>query len=389
MKPRILLVDDDALLLRSLSRILRDEFDITTAESGEAAMKVAFGADPFAVVVADMMMPGMDGIQFLDQWRFLAPNTTRVMLTGQADLATAIDAVNQGHVFRFHTKPIKGDDLRLVLVDAVNQHELVIAEKTLLEQTLTGSVQTLVELLSLFDPKGFGRTKEMRDLAVAIGAKFSLDVGWDLGLAALLARIGWLAIPIDVQTKINRGERLTPQEQEMALRAPEVGANIIANIPRLQGVARIIRFSTKNHDGTGYPSDRVAGEDIPLGARILKVVQDYMNRLQIRQSKVVVLSEIEQGAGTRYDPAVVKVLGDILHVSGHSEAEKHVMLALEELQPGMVLADDIFVQNNDMVILPMGTRLNLLPCPRSCCWTSGATATTGSRSTGTASPCTR
>ena len=360
MKPRILLVDDDALLLRSLTRILRDEFDITTAESGEAAMKVAFGTDPFAVVVADMMMPGMDGIQFLDQWRFLAPNTTRVMLTGQADLATAIDAVNQGHVFRFLTKPIKGDDLRLVLVDAVNQHELLIAEKTLLEQTLTGSVQTLVELLSLFDPKGFGRTKEMRDLAVSIAAKFSLDVGWDLGLAALLARIGWLAIPIEVQTKINRGERLTPQEQEMALRAPEVGANIIANIPRLQGVARIIRFSTKNFDGTGYPSDRVAGEDIPLGARILKVVQDYLNRLQVRQSKVVVLSEIEQGAGTRYDPAVVKALGDLLHVSGQSEAEKHVMLALEELQPGMVLADDIFVQNNDMVILPMGTRLNLL-----------------------------
>lgn len=359
MKPRVLLVDDDVLLLRSLGRILRDEFEVVTAESGEAALQVLFDAAPFAVVIADMMMPGMDGIHFLDQWKFLSPNTTRVMLTGQAELGTAIDAVNQGQVFRFLTKPIKGDDLRLVLVDAVNQYELVMAERTLLEQTLTGSVQTLVELLSLFDPKGFGRTKEMRDLAVAIAEKFSLDVGWDIGLAALLARIGWLAIPVEIQAKITRGERLSIQENEMFLRAPEVGSNIIANIPRLQSVAQIIKYSTKNYDGTGYPNERIQREDLPLGSRILKVVSEYVNRLQIRKSKMVVFSEIETGAGTKYDPDVLKALGEIIHVPV-SEAERHVLLALDELQPGMVLADDVYVTNNEIAVLPMGTQLNLL-----------------------------
>ena len=359
MKPRVLLVDDDVLLLRSLGRILRDEFEIVTAESGEAALQVLFDTAPFAVVIADMMMPGMDGIHFLDQWKFLSPNTTRVMLTGQAELGTAIDAVNQGQVFRFLTKPIKGDDLRLVLVDAVNQYELVMAERTLLEQTLTGSVQTLVELLSLFDPKGFGKTKEMRDLAVAIAEKFSLDVGWDIGLAALLARIGWLAIPVEVQAKITRGERLSIQENEMFLRAPEVGSNIIANIPRLQSVAQIIKYSTKNYDGTGYPNERILREDLPLGSRILKVVSEYVNRLQVRKSKMVVFNEIETGAGTKYDPDVLKALGEIIHVPT-SEAERHVLLALDELQPGMILADDVYVTNNEVAILPMGTQLNLL-----------------------------
>ena len=359
MKPRVLLVDDDVLLLRSLGRILRDEFEVVTAESGEAALQVLFDAAPFAVVIADMMMPGMDGIHFLDQWKFLSPNTTRVMLTGQAELGTAIDAVNQGQVFRFLTKPIKGDDLRLVLVDAVNQYELVMAERTLLEQTLTGSVQTLVELLSLFDPKGFGRTKEMRDLAVAIAEKFSLDVGWDIGLAALLARIGWLAIPVEIQAKITRGERLSVQENEMFLRAPEIGSNIIANIPRLQSVAQIIKYSTKNYDGTGYPNERIQREDLPLGSRILKVVSEYVNRLQIRKSKMVVFSEIETGAGTKYDPDVLKALGELIHVPA-SEAERHVLLALDELQPGMILADDVYVKNNEVAVLPMGTQLNLL-----------------------------
>jgi len=184
-------------------------------------------------------------------------------------------------------------------------------------------------------------------------------VGWDIGLAALLARIGWLAIPVEVQAKITRGERLSIQENEMFLRAPEVGSNIIANIPRLQSVAQIIKYSTKNYDGTGYPNERIQREDLPLGSRILKVVSEYVNRLQIRKSKMVVFSEIETGAGTKYDPDVLKALGEIIHVPV-SEAERHVLLALDELQPGMVLADDVYVTNNEIAVLPMGTQLNLL-----------------------------
>lgn len=364
MKPRIILVDDDSLLLRALRRILQDEFDIVTAESGEEAIKCLTDSGPFAVVIADFMMPGMDGIQFLDRWGFLAPDTTRVMLTGHANLDTAIDAVNRGKVFRFLTKPINGDSLRLVLHDAVNQYELITAERTLLEQTLTGSVQTLVGLLSFFDPRAFGRAKEVRDLALSLAERYSLDVGWDIGLAALLARIGWLAIPIEVQAKITRGERLSQQEHEMVLRAPETGSEIIANIPRLQSVAQIIKYSTKNYNGTGYPQDRVAGEAIPLGARILRVVHDYTDRLRVRQSKLVVFSEIESGVGEKYDPEVVRALGVSIHLPGGNEAERQVLLALEDLKPGMILADDIYAKDGEMIVLPVGTHLNLLHIER-------------------------
>lgn len=360
MKPRVFIVDDDPLLLRALRRVLQDEFEITTAESGEEAIQAVTGADPFAVVIADFMMPGMDGIHFLDQWGFLAPDTTRVMLTGHADLSTAIDAVNRGKVFRFLTKPINGDDLRLVLHDAVNQYELITAERTILEQTLTGSVQTLVEFLSLFDPKAFGRAMEVRALAKQLAESYSLDVGWDIDIAALLARIGWLAIPIDVQAKINHGERLTQQEHEMVLRAPETGSNIIAKIPRLQPVAQIIKYSTKDFNGSGYPQDKVARTDLPLGSRILRVVHDYTDRLRIRQSKLVVLNEIELGVGEKYDPEVVAALRASVNLPPSSEVEKKVLLAMEELVPGMVLGDDIFVKGSDLVVLPAGTHLNLL-----------------------------
>ena len=364
MKPRILLVDDDVLLLRSMHRTLQDNFDVTTAEGGKEAIESLSQAEAFAVVVSDFKMPGMDGVHFLDQWGFLAPDTTRIMLTGQASLETAIDAVNTGRVFRFLTKPINGEDLRLVLHDAVNQYDLVTAERTLLEQTLTGSVQTLVELLSIFDSSGFGRSKEIRDLALAISKKFSLEVAWDIELAALLAGIGWLAIPNDVQGKIHRGDRLSAQENDMILRVPLVGSEIIANIPRLQSVAKIIRYSQKSFNGSGYPQDGVRGTELPLGARILRVAHDYTERLRLRQSKIVVFSEMALSAGKKYDPDVMEALGETLHMHSLSEASKTVLLALEELKPGMVLGDDVYTKNYQVMVLPAGTQLNLMHLER-------------------------
>jgi len=364
MKPRLLLVDDDALLLRGQRRGLGDDYEVSIAETGDAAIQLLAEDLPYAVVIADFKMPGMNGIQFLDRWRFLSPDTTRIMLTGQADLNMSIDAVNKGQVFRFLTKPINGDDLRLVLRDAVNQYELITAERTLLEQTLTGSVQTLVGLLSLFDPNGFGRAKEVQGLALKVSEKFSVAAGWDLGLAGLLSRIGWLAIPAEVQAKITRGERLDIQENEMVFRAPETGSGLLANIPRLQSVAQIIKYSRKNFNGIGYPKDQVTGSELPLGSRILKVVVDYLDHLQIRHSAVVVYNQIELGSGTKYDPEVVRALGEVISVASGPTAEKHVLLALDELRPGMILADNVYTADNAMIVLPTGTHLNLFHIER-------------------------
>lgn len=364
-KPLVLLVDDDVLLLRSLQRVLSNAFDILTATSGEAALAYLAENRAISVVVSDMRMPGMDGVRFLDQWKFLSPETTRVMLTGQADLTTAMDAVNQGQVFRFVTKPVDGRDLQLILQDAVTQHELVTAEHTLLEGTLTGSVQVLVDMLSMLDPKGFGRAKEERDLAVAMAREYGLDVEWDVALAALLGRIGWLALPLEVQSKLHRGERLTLQEQEMHHRSPEVGAQMLAAIPRLQAVARIIRYSSKDFDGGGSPQDQISGEEIPVASRILRIVHDFIGRLHVRQAPVVVFTDLERGASRKYDPRLLQVLGGLLKVHEVGVARVgSLLLSVDDLEPGMTLVNDVFTSRNEMLLLPGGTRLNLLHIER-------------------------
>ncbi|MCE1205573.1 MAG: response regulator [Holophagaceae bacterium] len=364
-KPLVLLVDDDVLLLRALQRVLSHAFDIITADSGEAALAYLKEPRAIAVVVSDMRMPGMDGIRFLDQWRFLSPDTTRVMLTGQADLTTAMDAVNQGQVFRFVTKPVDGRDLQAILRDAASQYELVTAEHTLLEGTLTGSVQVLVDMLSMLDPKGFGRAKEERDLAVAMARECGLDAEWDVAMAALVGRIGWLALPLEVQTKLHRGERLTLQEQEMHHRSPEVGAQMLAAIPRLQPVARIIRYSSKDFNGGGAPHDRVAGQDIPIASRILRIVHDFVAKLHVRQSPVVVFADLELGASRKYDPELLQLLGGLLKVHDASAARVgSMLLSVDDLEPGMTLVKDVYTSRNEMLLLPGGTRLNLLHIER-------------------------
>ena len=111
MKPRILLVDDDPLLLAGLKRQLRRQFHIDTAPGGTEALQMVAEGEPYTVVVSDFRMPGMNGIDLLARIKVLQPDTVRMMLTGSTDLATAVSAVNEGHIFQFHLKPCPADAL--------------------------------------------------------------------------------------------------------------------------------------------------------------------------------------------------------------------------------------------------------------------------------------
>ena len=364
MLNRVLFVDDDPQLLAAFGRAYRKRFDFHTATSGDQGLEVIRTSAPFAAVVADMRMPGMNGVEFLSQVQVLAPDTTRIMLTGQADLDTAMEAVNKGRVFRFLNKPCDEEPLAEVLEAGIRQYELVTSERILLEQTLTGSMQVLVDLLSIFDPKLFGRAQEVKEYALDLAERMGIGRPWDLGIAALLAPIGRMAIPIDLQGRKNRGDRLTIQEQEAFRTIPETGARIVANIPRLKSVSQIILYSSKDFDGEGYPMDAVKGEDLPMESRILRLATDFVDEVRQRHSKALVFERFRLAPG-KYDPAVLRALGQALG-AGAADGPEEVprqLLAIEELQPGMVLAGDV-MSPDAMILLPAGTRLSVLHLER-------------------------
>ena len=146
MDNKILFVDDDPNILSAYTRTLHKRYRMATASGGEEALQIIQTDGPFAVVVSDMRMPGMDGVALLTHVRNFNPDTVRIMLTGNADMGTAIEAVNQGNIFRFLTKPCEPDDLALALDGAIKQYRLVTSERELLELTLKGSIDLLVEL---------------------------------------------------------------------------------------------------------------------------------------------------------------------------------------------------------------------------------------------------
>jgi DNA-binding NtrC family response regulator len=124
MNRNILVVDDDRNLLHSLVRGLRKNFLIEAALGPQEGLKILSEKGPFAVIVSDLRMPVMDGIQFLSKAKTITPDSVRIILTGNADLQNAIEAVNKGNIYRFLTKPCPSHLLSAVLEQAIEQYRL-------------------------------------------------------------------------------------------------------------------------------------------------------------------------------------------------------------------------------------------------------------------------
>jgi len=126
MSAKVLLVDDEAAFLAALRRQLRKDYDIHTALNGREALNILERDGPFAVIVADMQMPGMNGVELLGEFDSRAPNTTRIMFTGRADLDTVLDAINEGSVFRFLIKPCRHEALVKAIEKGIEHHQRLV-----------------------------------------------------------------------------------------------------------------------------------------------------------------------------------------------------------------------------------------------------------------------
>ena len=334
---KILFVDDEPLVLQGYQRQLRKTYHVDIAEGGAAGLEILQSQGPFALVVSDYRMPGMDGVQFLRKVKDAAPDTVRMMLSGQADFAALIEAVNEGSIFRFLNKPCSSEILTNALQDGVRQYQLVRAEKELLEHTLTGSLKALADVLALVNPEAFGKSSRIKRYVAGLAEYLKLPDRWRLEVAASLSQIGSVVTPHEILAKVEKGESLTPIEEKVFVLYPSIGADLLKSIPRLEEVTKIIEYQLKRFDGTGLPDNAVKGEDIPIGARLLKVAIDFDSL----RSRNVPRSEAFQELQTRigwYDP---KVLAALNAVFVPEQRFQLVTLQLSELEPNMVVAEAI------------------------------------------------
>jgi response regulator RpfG family c-di-GMP phosphodiesterase len=338
MNNKVLLVDDDLSILQAYSRILRSNFKISTASNGTDGLQILKEEGPFAVVVTDYRMPKMDGIQFLTQMKELAPDTIRIMLSGQADLEVSIQAVNEGNIYRFINKPCPTEQLIKVLSTAVEQYRLVMSERELLEKTLKGSIKLLLDISNAINPRMFSRVSRLRTLANALTVRLKIENSWEVELAAMLSQIGCTTIPPEILLKINDDKPLSDEETLIFYAHAQTGKNLLRNIPRLEGVSEGVYYQFKQFDGQGYPYNDIKGKDIPIIGRILKMVLDFDTLTAHGISASNAIEEMLRRTGC-YDPDIFAAL----NAEALSVATGFVVnvVNVEDLISGMILADDI------------------------------------------------
>jgi response regulator RpfG family c-di-GMP phosphodiesterase len=361
MSTEILFVDDDPGILAGFQRSLRKDFKVDTAEGGAAALALIRSRSPYAVVVADMRMPGMNGVEFLVELEKTSPDTVRMMLTGNADQKTARDAVNQGHIFRFLTKPCPPDELLLALRAGLKQYQLVTAERDVLEKTLNGSARVLSDILAMHDSQSFGKSQRLREYIKSFAEHLQLKQTWDLELAAMLSQIGCVTIPQAILARSRTGGTLTGAEADVLKRVPQIGHDLLSHIPRLESVAAIVLYQNKNFDGTGFPVDKIAGEDIPIGARILRVLEDLVAHESIKASKARALEMMTLCPG-RYDPRVLEAVGAVFDVAWTRTTSVETQtrpVGIKAVRVGWTLAAEARTKEGVMIV-PAGTQISLM-----------------------------
>ncbi len=390
----VLCVDDEPNILSALKRVLRGAGHCVLSASGGAMAIGMLEQMPVDLVISDMRMPGMDGAQLLEQVHARWPQVVRILLTGHADMASTVAAINRGHVFRYLSKPWDEAELLAAVRDGLErlalQHErdrllaltqsqnerlnglnaeleARVAARTAelkdanqkLGRSYLKSIKVFSNLLELRGDQFAGHGRRVADVARSMARKMELPEEQVLHIfvAGLLHDIGL----------IGAADRLLAQPvprysaDELALyRCHPVNAEqSLMALDDMQPVVALIRAHHERFDGGGFP-DKLAGAAIPLGARILAIA-DSFDDLQnghlaeppaTRQEARTLM---RHARGQQFDPELLDVF---LHITEpeRPKAPTSLLLPSAALESGMVLAQDL-VSSRGILMLTAGHRL--------------------------------
>ena len=351
---KILFVDDERSLLNGIERRLGDDFDIWTAESGAEGLETIQEQGPFAVIFTDMQMPRMNGVEFASQGQALAPDSTFVMLTGNQDQQTAVEAINRGNVFRFLNKPCDSEDLRKAIHDGIRQYELVTHEKELLNKTFVRSVSILTDVIEITQPDLIGRADQIGSKMEELCRALEIDNRWEYKLAARLSLVG-LALLAKDKRDLVMNESHRSQNARLALEeSMMITSRLISDTPRLGGIASLLSEQRKSEGNLTEGEPASENEVVQTGATLLRVAthweflaQQGLDASSIQDELTALMPELP---GTLLDSVV----------NGQASEDSNVTYLdchPTDLEPGMVVSRDIRSADG-IVLVRSGRRLS-------------------------------
>lgn len=310
------------------------------------------------MIVTDWNMPDIKGPDLLSKVKSLHPNTVRVIFTGISDQEAVVSAINTGQIFRFIVKPSSPIEMARVLDESFDYHRLLTARDRLISETVGGTVKVLLEVLSVVAPQAYSKTQRLLFWVEELKS-LSLDLNYmDLELAVKMSQIGYTTLPPAVLYKLDQEEVLGVEEERMLQKIPEESFRLLKQIPKLEAVARAVRYQNKTYNGQGYPEEDLKGDDLPVISRILKIFNDLWlvskGSLILRDDFDALYRKIERYDRIYFELCRLAIL--------KSKAEKKVTLVNQEVSVSRLQVDDILAcdvrEIEGRLLLAKGHRLS-------------------------------
>jgi putative two-component system response regulator len=328
---RILIVDDEETIRLALRKFLRSRgYEVEIAGSGDQALQI-LDKQSFSLMLCDVRMPGMTGVQVVPQARMRDHDLAIIMLTAVNDAATATEVLSAG-ASDYLMKPVELADLQQAVdrallkrtesmekqrVDALIRQEVALRtveleqEKESLRLMSVSIAETLINAMEAKDLYLRGHSQRVAELAGQLAEEMRLEEAMceDLRVAGRLHDVGKIGIREDI---LNKPDRLTPEEYDHVKRHVQIGLDILAPLFHIAKPLKYIEHHHEHWDGAGYPTG-LAGESIPLGARILCVADtfDALTSKRAYRAPLEPLDALERlsvDVGKQFDPCVYDAL---------------------------------------------------------------------------------
>jgi cyclic di-GMP phosphodiesterase len=352
-KGQVLIVDDEEAIREVVSTLLETQgYACSAVANGREAVE-RLKKNSLDLVLSDMLMPEMDGLQLLSWLHSHDPEIPMIMVTAMHDVSTALEAIRRG-AYDYILKPFEKDQLFLSVRRALehrrllleNRHyqrnlEQLVAQRTAelrkalteLEQSYDATLEALGGALDLKDSETVGHCKRVTafTMAMAKAMKLPADTLPQIARAAFLHDIGKMAIPDRI---LQKPGPLDDEERTIMRTHCDIGHKMLLRIPFLSEAAEIVLSHQEYYDGSGYPRG-LRGEEIPLGARIFAVAdavdamlsdRPYRKALSVKHAR----AEVTRCSGTQFDPRVVEIflsLPESLWMELRESAQQNFRLA--------------------------------------------------------------
>jgi response regulator RpfG family c-di-GMP phosphodiesterase len=342
MYPSILFIDDDIRILKSFKRNLSTIFNVFTADSPQQGLNLVEKNGPFSVVVSDMRMPGMNGVEVLNRVQNVNEDIVRILLTGYADQQTAIEAVNQCNLFRFLIKPCEINRLTATLWEGVREYQRVVSNKCVVGSTLSGVVNLLSQTLSLVNPMAQRKANRLKRYCRHLVTGCSAEIRWTVESAALLSQLGELST-------VKKSSAVTPVEDITVPgnfgRPSELTIRLLMHVPAFENIIEIMALQGKPLNRWPKYPDPQKQYMIHLCGRILQIATGFDAHL------LGGLTFTEALAAMRSIPELYAP--DLLSLLAARDFEGRDMMQLsllcDDLKPGMILCSGVQAVNGSIL----------------------------------------